>query len=309
VLSGISLFASIKLPTEFPVARADLQTRDPFVVTNSVNGRYCLFRTYYVKPGDPAGDGFGMTGRGVQMSESVDLEHWSEARPVLEIPEKLSCKAVWAPEVHRYKGKWYIFATLNYKTGGRGTWTFVSNDLRGPYRPLAERSVTPTDWLSLDATLWVEDGKPYMVFCHEWLQVKAGEVCCMPLTDDLSAAAGEPVTLFKASHGAHVNPDCMVTDGPFLEKTPDGGLAMLWSSILDNEAYCVFRAVSQSGKLAGPWKRHDLIVDSDGGHAMLFTDLQGKRRIALHTPNAPGTERPVFLPFDSATGKLYKQGK
>ena len=305
-VAAVNLRAAVPLPTEFPISRGDLQTRDPFVVVDRANGRYCLFRTYYVEPGDPAGDYFGMTGRGVQVSESTDLEHWSEAKPVLEIPEEFDCKAVWAPEVHSYKGKWYIFTTLNYRTEGRGTWTFVSDDLRGPYRPMAKRSVTPVDWWCLDGTLWVEDGKPYMVFCHEWQQIVDGEMCYVPLTDDLSAADGEPVTIFKASDGPHVRPDCLVTDGPFLERTADGGLEMIWSSHLDTGAYCVFKVRSESGKLAGPWKRHETIFDADGGHAMLFTDLQGRRRIALHSPNKPGTERPFFLPYDGTTKRELK---
>lgn len=38
-------------------------------------------------------------------------------------------------------------------------------------------------------TCWgLADGTPYLVFCHEWLQVKDGEMCAMPLTPDLTAA-------------------------------------------------------------------------------------------------------------------------
>jgi hypothetical protein len=28
--------------------------------------------------------------------------------------------------------------------------------------------------MALDGTLWVEDGVPYMIFCHEWIQITDG---------------------------------------------------------------------------------------------------------------------------------------
>ncbi|UKI17739.1 MAG: hypothetical protein L6V80_06255 [Bacteroidales bacterium] len=46
------------------------------------------------------------------------------------------------------------------------------------------------DEMALDGTLWVEDGKPYMVYCHEWVQVMDGEMKVVELTRDLSAREG-----------------------------------------------------------------------------------------------------------------------
>lgn len=62
-------------------------------------------------------------------------------------------------------------------------------NIRDPFVPLSDGPVTPADWECLDGTLYVAaDGTPYLVFCHEWLQVKDGEMCAMPLTPDLTAA-------------------------------------------------------------------------------------------------------------------------
>ena len=40
-----------------------------------------------------------------------------------------------------------------------------------------------------------------MVFCHEWLQVGDGQICAIPMSDDLGEAIGDPVILFRASDG------------------------------------------------------------------------------------------------------------
>lgn len=280
----------------YPVAREDLHTRDPYIVVDREEGKYLLFTTYYVEPGT-GGDYFGMTGRGVQLYESPDLEHWSEPKPVLEIPGDVDSTAIWAPEVHEYGGKWYVFATVNYSDGKRGTWTFVSDDVRGPYRVMKRKSITPEGWRSLDGTLWVEDGRPYMVFCHEWVDVGDGEVCAVPLSGDLSEAAGEVTTLFRQSDAPDGLDKVRITDGPFLRRKKNGELWMIWSTVLKDGNYSVYKVKSESGTLAGPWKNHELLFGENGGHAMIFEDLEGRLRITLHTLDT-WDERAAYILMD-----------
>ena len=81
----------------------------------------------------------------------------------------------------------------------RGTQILVADTPEGPFKAFSNKSTTPVDWMSLDGTLWVEDNVPYMVFCHEWAQIYDGTMELVSLKDDLSAAVGEPETLFKAT--------------------------------------------------------------------------------------------------------------
>ena len=163
------------------VAGADtadkIHIRDPFVVVDREKGCYCLLSSCFAPPGERGNDFFAFLGTGAKIYESKDLVNWSEARQVLTIPDWVGCRAHWAPELHQFRGKWYILGTVNGADNRRGTWTFVSENLRGPYRPTGRRSITPPEWLALDGTLWVEDDKPYMVFCHEWVQIGDGEMC------------------------------------------------------------------------------------------------------------------------------------
>ena len=43
-------------------------------------------------------------------------------------------------------------------------------------QPFAHHATTPSDMMTLDGTFWVEDGVPYMVFCHEWVQITDGSI-------------------------------------------------------------------------------------------------------------------------------------
>jgi len=129
---------------------AEINVRDPFVVPDSANRLYRLYMSQPWSGGD-----------GVSLRTSPDLENWSEPKPVLDIPEevKKTVTAYWAPEMHAYGGKYYVFVTL-LRTGKRkGTWIFRSDSPEGPFRPLQLRATTPEDWEALDGTLYVEDGK------------------------------------------------------------------------------------------------------------------------------------------------------
>ena len=170
--------------------------------------------------------------------------------------------------------------------------------------------MTPADWECLDGTLYVAaDGTPYLVFCHEWLQVKDGEMCAMPLTPDLTAAAGEPRVLFRASDapwskGGGDNGDCYVTDGPWMHRCPDGRLLMLWSTG-GYEGYAQGAAYPDNGEITGNWKPSpEPIFGKDGGHGMIFRGFDGILRLVLHTPNENPKERPVFLPISDEGGTI-----
>ena len=110
-----------------------------------------------------------------------------------------------------------------------------------------------------DGTLYVEDGIPYIVYSHEWLQVKDGEMCARRLSDDLTEAVGEPILLFRASGPSWakaINDDgAYVADGPFLYRTESGRLLMLWASF-SKDGYAEAIAYSETtGKSTGSGAR------------------------------------------------------
>jgi hypothetical protein len=53
-------------------------------------------------------------------------------------------------------------------------------------------------------------------------------------------------------------------------------------------------SMEDSGKLAGPWKQQAEPIFGTGGHAMLFTTVDGKSMMVLHSPNGPGAQPRVF---------------
>jgi hypothetical protein len=149
--------------------------------------------------------------------------------------------------------------------------------------------------MCLDGTLWVEDGTPYMIYCHEWVEILDGEMDLVELKRDLSATVGEHQRLFCASAAewstgggtAFEGKKSYVTDGCFLYRTKTGKLLMLWSSFY-NGPYAVGIAESDTGKVTGPWRQQKEPLFVNGGHSMVFQDFEGRLCLVLHSPNSPG---------------------
>lgn len=133
-----------------------------------------------------------------------------------------------------------------------------------------------------------------------------------PLTDDLSAPAGEPRLLFRASeaswckvmhHSSGV--DGCVTDGPFFWRTAEGTLLCLWASFSAG-GYTEGVAVSSNGEIDGTFTQVEPLFMDDGGHGMVFRALDGQLYLTLHSPNAHLEERPFFHPITERDGRLYR---
>lgn len=301
-----------------PLLRGDFRASAPFIF---VDRKAKLYRMY-LQTHDT--DGFGA---GVQMRTSRDLQAWSVAKQVLRVPAKRACTSVWAPEMHEYKGKYYMFATISTRNGAfpelpllepgdwpkvarpkRGTWIYRADSPEGPFREWSAESIPPPEWSTLDGTFWVEEGRPYMVFCHEWTQVRDGRMMAVALTPDLKAAAGSPFELFRASARPDAPQDPRAThvmDGPFLYRSYNGSLLMLWSSTCRTGA-CVYVTRSASGRLVGPWGPHTRIFDLDGGHAMLFRTIYGQLALCLHQPNQPWERRRARILFVEDLGDTLR---
>lgn len=304
----------------------DINIRDPFIVADETTHTYYMYCSSSVKDVD------GKTLGGVAAYKSKDLKNWEGPVQVFTVSaENWITGQVWAPEVHRYGDKYYLFCTLNsdieWKKSRergwppyyyRGTQVFWSDSLVGPFKAFDTHPHTPMEWMSLDGTLWVDKGKPYMVFCHEWVQTVDGTICVIPLADDLSRSIGSPLTLFSASAASwstgtryeELGETSYVTDGCFLYRTHTGKLLMIWSSFM-NGLYAVGIAESTTGDVQGPWRQQpEPLFNQDGGHAMIFKSFEGKLYITFHGPNISGKERAHLYEIeDVGDTLLLKSGK
>ncbi len=261
-----------------------------------------------------------MTGTGGMMWRSVDLKFWEGPFRVTEF-EKNSWMGprpmIWAAELHQTgDGKYYYFATftnqsviINTVKGNnierRASQVLIADNAMGPYRMFGDSIYLPADRPTLDGTFWRdEDGKPYMVFCGEWLQNWNGTIEKIELKSDLSGTVGMPKVLFRASDSPWSREKTedgkitwnKVTDGPWLFRTATGRLGMLWTSWVF-DVYTQGVAYSQSGTLDGPWiQESEPITPPNFGHSMLFKTFEGQWMMSVHSHKKDARGRTIRIP-------------
>ena len=261
---------------------------DPFILADSKTNMYY------------------MTGTGGMLWKSKDMKLWDGPYKVTKTdpnswmgPKPM----IWAAEIHSFKNKYYYFATFTNRSvkidtvkgnaiERRACHILVSDNPDGPYVPMKDSTYLPADKPTLDATLWIDkDGKPYMVYCYEWLQNWNGTIEKIELKPDLSGTIGTGKVLFRASDApwsrekddkGKDRPN-KVTDGPYLFKTQTGRLGMIWTSWI-YDVYTQGVAYSKSGTLDGPWlQEQSPITPPNYGHGMLFRTLNGKLLMCIHS--------------------------
>lgn len=271
---------------------SDINIRDPFILND--NGTYYLYGTRAVD--------FGIDVKGFDVYTSTDLENWSEAHECLDsVKAGLNRDVNWAPEVHKYNGEYYMFATFTKDNNLRGVHILKCDTPMGEFKLHSDGAVTPYDWECLDGTLYIsKDNKPYLVFCHEHTQIIDGTVCYLELSEDLTHAVGEPKYIFSGStpEWADKKPEGehYITDGPFMYRTKTGELLMLWSTFIAHN-YCQAIAKSTNGEIDGDFVHLPPLITNDGGHGMIFK-ANDKLYLTYHTPNQTLFERPVFRELD-----------
>ena len=124
------ILAATGLTASAAVQRSEIRIRDPFVLPDAAT------QTYYIYGTTTSGifDG-GVERKAVMVFKTKDLTTWDDPVPVWEVPAgHWGRETVWAPEVHHYRGKYYLFVTITSK-----------DTLPTPRGPTAEREARHRD--------------------------------------------------------------------------------------------------------------------------------------------------------------------
>ncbi len=311
---SLQVFSQKKIPkVKNNIPLDSIRMSDPFVFADKKSNMYY------------------MTGTGGLLWKSKDLKYWSGPY-VIAKPDPKSWMGIdpmiWAAEIHEYKGKYYYFATFtnektiidDKKNNRRASHVLVSSKPDGPYVPMKDETYLPETMSTLDATLWIDkDNKPYMIYCHEWVQNNNGTMEKIELKPDFSGTTGKAKILFyakdspwsKQNENGFIEPN-KVTDGPWVFRTKTGKLGMLWTSWIYN-VYTQGIAYSESGTLDGPWTQEaEPITPPNFGHSMMFRTFDGKLIMSLHSHYEDNKGKyiriPKFFEVDDSGDKL-KLGK
>jgi hypothetical protein len=309
--------ASVTEPREITKMAFDsLNMSDPYILADDAT------KTYY------------LTGSGGCIYKSRDLRNWTGPYGAYDV------RGTWmegidfvaAAEIHPINGKYYYVASFGdrkelvdviprrYNVYRHQTMILRSDKAEGPYthfNPDPNYDYLPHGWDIIDGSLWIENGVPYFVFSHEWMQTIDGTMEVVKLSPDLSETITEPVVLFRASEAPWAlemvgNGEMTfglrlpgwVTDGPELFRTKTGRLGMLWAS-WGAGRYLQGAAYSESGTVEGPWIQEERpLAGNNTGHGMMFTTFEGKRLLVIHHADGDGPRKPQLYEIDDSGNRL-----
>ncbi len=238
---------------------------------------------------------------------------WTEIENFSEKPAD-SKRDFRTASVQKYNGAYYMFGTYkSTETKSRGIAVLRSDSPEGPFSLISNGQITPPDWNSIDASLYVDDnGQPWLVFAldNTLKEDPISKVMAAKLSDDLSELIADPIELFSADEcKGYPNTNA---NAPFLYRTSDGQLLVIWSR-RDADGVCVGVARSSDGTIEGDWIHETELLYSkstldtyDGGYSMVF-ELNGQIWLALHSPSSAiqGVPRmPTFIALDEVDGTL-----
>jgi GH43 family beta-xylosidase len=285
----MGLHFKVKERSVMAIKKEDIRIRDPFVFVEN-NVYYMLGTT---------GNDCWNAGSDLTLYKSTDLESFEKVCCLVEEKTLKEYTNIWAPELHKYNGKYYLIVSVFNEEKGRGSIILTSNQLQGKYTLLTGEYVTPNGWWCLDASLFVFNKTPYLYFSNEWIHTVNndgdGSIFVAQLNDDLTKIVDSPKKIISGKYCgfskeltyAKTRVKGFVAEGPFAVQK-DGEVQLYWSTYT-TDGYCVVKSASK--EVLGEYKVEKFIFKKDGGHAMVFTALDGKQYITFHKPNISPNER------------------
>ncbi len=293
---------SVKYGTQVQTTQ-DIYIRDPFVLAD--NDTYYMYGT--TKPYKGSFDVY----------TSKNMITWERQERCFVADDNFWGKEnFWAPEVYKYtyneETAYYMFASFEGSDGLKGTSVLKADSPLGPFKEWSNGALTMPGHDCIDGTLYIEEGKPYMIYCHGWdcddrncydpnadahdTTKVMGSMAYVELSPDLKTIAegAEHHEWFDAKYGDMYN---FVTDGPFVY-TNNGQKYLLWSTTDQSPDPISYKTMctpfGKLGETINIGQQTTILYDNDGGHGMVFTDFAGNDCLVIHAPNKGETRAKFF---------------
>lgn len=256
---------------------ADIRVHDPVMIKEG--------DTYYLF----------CTGWGVSVFSSKDMVNWKEEAPVFsKAPEWTETVVpgfrghIWAPDIHRYDGKYYLYYSVSAfakNTSAIGVATNVTLDPKHPDfqwedQGIVVQSVPNRDlWNAIDPNIITdEEGYPWMSFGSFWEGLKL-----VKLIPNRTAIA-QPEEWYTIAKRARTdflddeNPGDAALEAPFIfKKDTMYYLFVSWDYCCRGAESTYKVVVGRSEKLTGPYLDKDGTSMAKGGGSLV---IEGDERWA-----------------------------
>lgn len=217
-------------------------------------------------------------------------------------PSGPNAQSIWAPELHRIDGKWYVYYTAaangHDDDDHRGIFVLENDSadpLQGEWR---DRGQIKTRYTGIDGTTFSHEGRRYFVYSP---YVGPDSVLSISRMSDPVTLTGEEVILARPDQGWERQGGRQILEGPEFLLGPKGDLFLVYSASAcwsDDYALGMLRAPAGSDPLnAAAWTKSRTPVFAKSrensvfapGHNGFFTSPDGKEHWIIYHAN-PGPD-------------------
>ncbi|MBZ9537065.1 glycoside hydrolase family 43 protein [Cytobacillus oceanisediminis] len=135
--------------------------------------------------------------------------------------EGINCANIWAPEIHRINGKWYIYFTANDGIGDdQSRKIFVlENSAEDPFNgDWVERGYVNTEYPGLDGTIFEHKGRLYFVYAGYGNFPEYGSALYIAEMENPWTLTGPNVLLSKPEYDWEKQGGMAINEGPVMLK-------------------------------------------------------------------------------------------
>ena len=212
-------------------------TADPMIVEHE--GTYYLYYTGGSKLG---------------VRTSTNLLSWSDAKIIFDLSQTgWGVDKCWAPEVHKYNGKFYLFFGGSDSKGILRGGVAVSDTPDGTFTPIGKEPLLNFSYSIIDQNLFVDDdGRTYIFYSKDCSTNKingkgVSQIYGVEVSNDFTRLIGEPVLIATPEYSWEMQSGSTTwNEGPAVFKQ-NGKYYLLYSANLYSKAkYSIGYAVSDT---------------------------------------------------------------
>ena len=186
---------------------------------------------------------------------SKNLLSWtSQSEPIFSVTDTTwAVKYLWAPEVHEYNGKFYLFYCAKDKDDIFHVDIAVCDTPNGKFKPLQDKPLLAPDYSVIDVSFFEDDdGRTYLFYSKDCSTNKidgkrVSQSYGIEVSNDLMTLIGEPVLCATPTYKWELKSgNTLWNEGPVVFKR-DGRYYLLYSAnYYQSEHYSVGYAVSDT---------------------------------------------------------------
>lgn len=238
---------------------------------------------------------------GIEVYTSDDLLTWKQPKEKLALKkgDVWGEKWFWAPEVHYYKGKFYMFYSAE-----EHICVATADHPLGPFTQEVKEPMIANE-KCIDNSLFVENGKPYMIYdrFNDGLNIWIAEL--EPNLLKIIPGTEKPC-IHVSQKWEEVWP--RVNEGAFIIKHKKKFYMTYSGNSYESPFYGIGFAVAD--QLIGPWTKYEknpIFQKPSGlvgvGHSAMFKDKKGDWRIVFHAHHSETKIHPRIMHISTVTFK------